>query len=361
MIVMLGTSLRTRGGVSAVIEVYQRAGLFERWPIVHVETHVDGSLFKKLRCAINAYIKFIGLLALQEVRLVHVHGSSRGSFWRKSVFLLPIFLMRRTVVFHLHGGEFQHFYSDECGPLARAWIRQIFRRVTQVVVLSQERLAWIKRIAPAARVTVLPNPVWCPEREYLVAQPGSPTLIFLGALLEEKGVFDLLHAAHLLLSEFPTLRLIFLGSGLAEARLVTEAEHLGISSQVEFRGWVTGVAKAQALAQAGVFVLPSYFEAMPMSLMEAMALGLPVVATRVGAIPEIVSDFREGRLHDPRDTAGLTAAIADVLRDPQAARAMGLAARAKIEELYGAKKITAELESMYCRLGAGTAGVELAG
>jgi glycosyltransferase involved in cell wall biosynthesis len=100
----------------------------------------------------------------------------------------------------------------------------------------------------------------------------------------------------------------------------------GVAGRVELPGWVDGEAKARLLARAGIFVLPSRFEGLPMALLEAQAAGLPVVATRVGGIPQVVREDN-GRLAEPDDVASLVAAW-PLLDDPAEAARMGARARA---------------------------------
>ena len=346
-IVVLGPSCRTRGGVSAVIASHQAAGLGERWPLVHLETHGDGNRWTKLRIAVAALIRFFALVVAGRVSLVHVHSASDASFFRKSAFIAIALAARLPVIFHLHGGGFFEFYRERCGPLRRLLVRILLHRVERIVTLSAEGARRIAGITGNARVSVIPNMVDMRAfRSAAQPQDRDPELLFLGRLDPTKGIEELLQAAAKLRERFPRLRLVLAGVGDLRA-VEARAASLGIADAVEFPGWVVGERKQALLERASVFVLPSYVENMPVSVLEAMAAGLPVVATSVGAIPEVVEDGVSGVLVPPRDAQALAQAIERVLADPQRRRRMGEAGRARAERDYSVERVMPRLEAMY--------------
>ena len=347
VIVVLGTSCSTRGGVAAVIASHLAAGLAERWPLMHLATHGDGGRWTKLWLAGAALARFLGLLLSGRVGLVHVHSASDASFLRKAVFIAVALAARRPVIFHLHGGGFLDFYRHRCGPLRRLLVRFLLDRVDHIVTLSEE---WARRIAGITanpRVSVIPNMV--DMRAFRAAPPRQgegPELLFLGRLEATKGVDELLQAAARLRARFPLLRLVIAGAGdvcAVEAR----AGALGIGDALELPGWVVGERKQALLGRASVFVLPSHVENMPVSVLEAMAAGLPVVATTVGAIPEMVEDGVTGLLVPPRDAEALAGAIETLLSDPQRRRRMGEAGRARAQRHYSVDRVMPRLEAIY--------------
>jgi glycosyltransferase involved in cell wall biosynthesis len=117
------------------------------------------------------------------------------------------------------------------------------------------------------------------------------------------------------------------------------------------RGWLGREAAGQLLSRASVFVLPSYAEGLPMSVLEAMAAGCPVVATRVGGIPDLITDGVDGLLVPPGDPHALAAALERILRDPAFARQLGNAARQTIANRYTAERSLERLEQLYAGLG----------
>jgi len=347
---MLGTV--SPGGISAVVDAYRAAGLFDRWAVRYIATHEQGPSLSKLTTAGWALGRFAGLLLAGRVALVHVHMAFGASVWRKGVFVLLALLARRPVVTHVHGSDFVEFYTQGCGPVGKWLVRRLLERSDAVVALSSQWVASVHGIAGAAPVRRIWNPVVLGE-----SPPRSrrgrdeAVLLFLGTLGERKGVYELLESLGALAREFPSLRLRCGGDGEIE-RVRRRASELGLAERVELLGWVTGAEKQRLLDEAAVFVLPSHREGLPIALLEAMSAGLPVVSTNVGGIPDAVRDGEEGLLVAPGDVPALTAAVARLLRDPALGRRLGAAARQRVERCFRAERIVTELESLYRSLGA---------
>ncbi|MYN47385.1 glycosyltransferase [Pseudoduganella sp. FT93W] len=342
---MLGTAEASRGGIAAVLQAYRRGGLWSRWPVLHLATHTDGSAAAKLGQAWRSWVRLLWLLLTGRVALVHLHLASRASFWRKLMFFLPARLARVPVLVHLHGGGFQNFYARG-GGLTRGVIRLVFRQAACVLVLSSGWAHWLASVAPRAQVIVLPNPVSVPSvvhREKL-----SERLIFLGHLSKAKGCYDLLAALAMLAPRYPQLSLVMAGEG-ERAALMAHAASLGLAQRVLFPGYVDRDERDRLLADAAALVLPSYAEGVPMCLLEAMAAAVPVVASKVGGIPDLVSAGVEGLLVPPGDVTALAAALATLLDDVGRARAMGLAGRSTVIACYSDGRVLAQLEQLYAR------------
>ena len=154
---------------------------------------------------------------------------------------------------------------------------------------------------------------------FLTYQPESKLVAVVANMhFESKGHTDLLHAATVVSREFRTVKFLLIGDGAERARLEVMTAELGLSKTVLFLGRRNDVPRL--LACCDLFVLPSSAEGLPNSVLEAMAAGLPVVATRVGGIPEIIDDGASGLLVAPRDPQSLAAAILQLLANEEFAR-----------------------------------------
>lgn len=346
-IVMIGSSRATRGGISALVNVYHAHGLFERWDAEYLETHCDGSAARKAMKALACWLAFMARLLTGRVSALHVHIASDASFWRKALFVLPAHALGVPYLLHMHGGDFSAFYERRCGPAARRLLRYLYRNAHAVVALSGEWRATLEAAIPGMRVVVIPNPVEIPPWQ---AQPEAepPTALFMGVVKEAKGAFDLLHAWAPVLRVHPRARLILAGSGELE-RAGALAARLGIAHSVEMPGWVVGEAKAGVLRRASLSVLPSHFEALPMAVLEAMAAGLPVVATRVGGIPEAVEDGVSGILIE-RDPGALERALVSLLGDPARRVELGRAARRRATQAYSDAVLVPRVEELWAEI-----------
>ena len=347
-VVMIGTDPATHGGIASVVNAWAEAGLLARWPVTYVATHRDGTRLEKLLRAVDALVAFAALACRVPCAVLHVHAASRASFWRKLPFIAAALLMRWPVVFHLHGGGFATFYERECGALGRAAVRFVMARAARVIVVSERWKAWVRATFAHARVDCVPNAV--PSRPAAWEARDPARIAFVGRLAREKGVYDLIEAVALLRSSHPNVRLELAGDGDADA-IARRAHGLGIGDRVLVRGWCDAAACERILARAGVFALPSHAEGLPMSLLEAMASGCPVVASRVGGIPDAVRDANDGLLVPAGDVAALTTALARLLADRDLARRLGGSAQVAVARRHSPAAAVDRIGRIYASLG----------
>ncbi len=347
---MVGTALEGRGGVAAVVSMLRRQGLFEREGVRYVATHCEGSKAVKAKGALSGFWHTLLACFGQHPAVVHVHAASRASFVRKSIVLLIARLAGCKTIFHLHGGGFRQFATVEAGALMRRWIRHTLEASSVVITLSNGWAGFVRGFAPKARVAVVPNSVPLPSLP--AARPEPERILFLGRIEEAKGVFELLGAGARLAARHPALRLVFGGEG-DTAALLRRADELGIRDRVELPGWLSPPQRDAQLARAAVFCLPSHAEGLPMSMLEAMAAGRAVVASKVGGIPETIVDGANGLLVPPRDEAALAAALEQVLGDETLRARLERHARVTIEQHYSTEVVCGQLSALYREL-AGT-------
>ena len=334
-IVMLGAAPETRGAIAAVVEAYRTHGLLKRWPVTYLATHGDGAPTRTVALAARAARDFTALLARERRMVVHVHVSAGAGFWREAAFMGAAHAAGCPILLHLHGAGFD------------ARIRWFVERAALVAVPCEAMRTWVNSVARSADVVVVPPPV-----AVTLPEPGTkPNLVlFLGRLEPAKGIYDLLDALAGVRATLPDVRLACAGDGdrIGVARY---AEKLGIAEAVKFTGWVGPCGKRALLEHAAVFALPSYEEALPVSLLEAMSAGVPVVATPVGGIPEVVVDRVSGLLVAAGDTVSLERALTRVLVEPALAARVGAAARETARLRFAPERSLAILEEMYESLG----------
>lgn len=344
-VVMIGTSLSAPGGMTSVVRAYRDAGFFDEWNVVYLSAYERPGLLTQLRVMAGATVAFFRLLCGGGVQLLHVHSASRGSFWRKSVFCAMARTFQVPYIFHLHSGEFPVFAREECGPLARRWIRHTLRSAHSVVALTESWRDALTELAPSASVIVLGNPVVLPaslsERRAVPAH-----ILFLGRLREKKGVFDLVRAVPAVLMKHPDARFTLAGDGDLEG-VARQVLVLGVTGSVSMPGWVDGEAKEALLSSADVLVLPSYYEGLPVCILEAMAIGIPVVSTAVGGIPDVLDGGTCGTLVPPGDVKALSLALIEALSRSEAAERRRRRALARARDVYAVPVILAQLGDLY--------------
>lgn len=342
---MVGTSFDTMGGISSVVKGYASEGFLDRCAIRYIVMHRDGRRGQKLATAIRGMSRLLWICLTERKLLVHIHMSSRASFWRKSLCCLICLMLRHPYLIHMHGSEFMIFYERECGALAKRFVRFILSRAACLIALSESWRDNLRSLAPAARIEVVPNAV--PMFVHGAPAPNARrAVLFLGRLGARKGVDDLIQAFADVADEFPDVEVVCGGDGEVEATQ-NRARALGLESRVTCPGWLRGEAKQAVLERSVVFALPSHAEGLPMALLEAMAAGLPVLATSVGGIPEVVRHGIEGYLIDPGDIAALRRWLRELLHDDAKREELARNARRRIEERYALPRVIERLESIY--------------
>ena len=227
--------------------------------------------------------------------------------------------------------------------------RQAYRAATKVVANSAAARRMLEQEGlETASIAVIPNGVdaWTyPDRSGETATRASRSLITVANLRPEKGHETLIAAVGMLVGEFPNLELTIVGSGPRRAELDALVRAMHLQKHIAFLGHREDVASL--LAQSDVFVLPSRSEAFPNGAIEAMAAGLPTIASAVGGLIDLIEDGRTGVLVAPGDAESLAAAIRRILTDPQAAARMGATARAHVRERYSFERMVGAFEALY--------------
>lgn len=349
-VVMIGTQFDTMGGISAVVNVYRQADLFERFPIIYLATHCDGGALRKVIVALLSILRFITLLFMGKVAGLHAHVSSYASFWRKAIFFFLAFLFRVPTILHLHGSEFAVFYEKDCGNKRQHLVRFVFHRVTHIVVLSQAWQRWVAGITRNPNISVIHNPVLVPEHVTPWEQRDPAALLFLGRIGQRKGCYDLISATAQVSQTYPAVNVLMGGDGNL-IKISAQAKDLDCLQNVSLLGWLDSKAKQDQLARAKAYVLPSYNEGLPMSILEAMAAGIPVISTYVGGIPEAISDGVEGFLIPAGDVQALQERMQRLLSDDALALRMGEAARRKVQRHFSVEIILPKIVNLYLELG----------
>jgi len=258
--------------------------------------------------------------------LVHINLASRGSTYRKIVVAAWARTLRIPYVVHLHGAEYRSFWSSNSTIVGRC-IRTLFEKAGRIIVLGTPWRAFIAQRVPNARgrIAIVPNAVEDARLAH-VGGGASAHILFLGRIEERKGVPHLIQALARM-KELSGWRATLAGDGAVDA-LRAEVAALGLADRVTVPGWLGAQDTARLLATGDILTLPSYAENLPMSVIEAMASGLGVVVTPVGAVEDIVKDGETGLLVPPGDDAALADALTRLVRDGELRKRLGDAAQA---------------------------------
>lgn len=275
--------------------------------------------------------------------IINVHFVQVEAFY----FLLLRPLLGFRLVLTFHGSDALNVGPSDCKLVSR-----LIRGADAVVAVSECVGEGVRGIAAPAQpdVTVIPNGVpldfWMDEAARNTA-PGQ-RLAAVGRLVRVKGHDVLIRAMELLRGAVPEATLVVIGDGEERSALEEEVSRRGVEDAITFVGRQTPEEVRSILRQADVFVMPSRSEGLPLALLEAMASGLPVVASHVGGIPEVLT--REvGLLVPPEDPAALAQALTDVLQNPTRRVEMGHAARVRAQA-FSSSRVTEAYEHLFLNL-----------
>jgi colanic acid/amylovoran biosynthesis glycosyltransferase len=289
------------------------------------------------------------VLRAREAALLHVYFGHIG------VYLLP--LLRRLslpTVVSFHGADAG---VDHDRPRHRAAMTEVFALADRILVRSEALATELVRAGcPEAKIrlnlTGIPMDQW-PLVERTAPSDGAWRILQACRLIEKKGLDLSLHAFAELHRTHPAARFVIAGEGPLLPTLQALARELGIAEAVEFRGFLDEPELRAAMNQAHVFLHPSRTgsdgnqEGVPNSMLEAMATGLPAIATHHGGIPEAVTDSVSGILVPENDRTALTQALLRLVQEPELARRLGAQGSVAVAKKFSATARIADLEGIY--------------
>lgn len=323
-------------------------------PVIIPEMVGDASLRPRdLRALASLY----RVIRARRPQIVHTHTAKAGFLGRIAARLAGV----PVVVHTYHGHILRGYYGPMTSGLLRRMEQALALMTDQIVAVSER----VKQdlvdygIAPPRKIAVIPlgfdlrpfaecaayrgafrRELGLPERARLVT--------IVGRIFPIKNHRLFLQAAALIAGADPEVHFAVVGDGALRAATEEYARTLGIACRVSFTGWRRDLP--QIYADTDVLAVSSTNEGTPVSAIEAMAAGRPVVATRVGGLPDLIADGTTGFLVPPGDAGSLAAAILRILRDPDAAGRVGNAARAVAQARFPVERLLSDVEGLYARL-----------
>ena len=320
------------GGIAQVLYIYKKY-IFETFRFS--PTTNKKNFFSRQISGIATYVKLLYHLLRHDIKIVHMHGGSGKSFYRKRVYIDLCHLFGVRIIYHIHGGNFKSFVERHPSS-----VKKTLNKCDVIVALSNTWKDYFRSIG-FDNVVVIPNPIEPPVTRPLSKDDTCLHLAFLGNIVSRKGIFDLLHAMEGLSGV-----VLHIGGKGDTARMQQEIRNFGLENAVVYHGFVSGEEKEKLFQSSDVYVLPSYVEGFPVSILEAMSYGMPVVASRIGGIPDIIDERKTGLLVTPGDITALRAAITELLNDKEKRMAMGRNAEEESKK-YFPHRIEEDLKSLY--------------
>jgi glycogen(starch) synthase len=202
----------------------------------------------------------------------------------------------------------------------------------------------------AGHSSVIHNALAMPQLEPSPLDFDEPRFLYLGRLVPEKGVDLAIEAFARVYRQFPRARLVIAGRGNQEHALQQQAQQLGIAAAVDFLGWVTPYEVPALINQATIMLVPSRDEPFCLSALQGGQMARPMIATRVGGLPEVIVDGQTGLLVEPESPAAIVEAMTTLLTEPERAKRLGSAARTHVQQRFDWSTFVDAYEALYARL-----------
>jgi glycosyltransferase involved in cell wall biosynthesis len=351
-VLLVGKGAPDRGGIPTFLDTLLNSHLQEEHDLrflnlAHTRTPQGGklSLSNTRRTALDVLAVW---RAARDRDIVHIHSALAPAVTALRAGLLAGAARLRgcAVILHAHGGGIRSWLNS---PWRRRLMRLALRPADRVVAVWTAGRDILEGVAPRERVVLIDNGVPVEDRTPR-GDHRPPRILYVGLLTARKGVVDLLAASRLLRERGVEHELLLVG-GTPDEGPDAEAEvRAAMDDSVKALGSRPPEQMPEAYAEADVFCLASWWEAMPLSVLEAMAAGLPVVATDVGDVGRAVADGATGYVVPVRDPEKLAAALEPLLTDPDLRRRMGAAGRERVTQRFSSAVTAAAVSALYAEL-----------
>jgi glycosyltransferase involved in cell wall biosynthesis len=292
---------------------------------------------------LKSFFVFPFFLLFNDFHVAHIHGSLKGSFSRKFYFLIWLRIFRIPTIYQCHAAQVTSFFTS-LSPRKLKAFQSAFGKYNLRLCLGSNWVSEFSRLTNQ-KWEVLFNPV--PELTLKKDSHENCNFTFMGELSVRKGIHDLLNAFSQVKSE--NARLLIAGNGDIES-LQSLSEELNISHKVEFLGWINNAQKLELLAKTDVVILPSYAEGLPMSVLEAMSVGLPVITTPVGAVEDAITNDVHGLLVAPGNLSQISQAITELSDNASKRKTLGDEAKIKFSSCFKDDVVAKDLAGYYNQL-----------
>jgi len=346
-ILLVGPSLSLRGGVAHHMRTLLSSPLNQNYEIFYfrVGSDYNDNLLKIIMKSISTPLRFLRKLWTVKPDIVHFNPSfDQKSLLRDMILLMSCKLFDYSSLFQFHGGNLSRLMKNNRLPF---YVKLVLKWATHCVVLTETQKQPLLSCISKDKITIIPNMV---DTSLFIGKNKRTNyiILFMSRIDIAKGVYEVIQAIPEVINEFPQTRFIFAGEGPDKTKLELLCCTNGLIKQVKFLGYIDDEQKVNFLAQGDIFLFPSHLcEGIPYSLLEAMAAGLPVITTPVGAIPEIIKDGKHGILVPPERPEKLAESIIRLLKNKRLRVKMAKYNRNTAELKYDIKIVCEKFRQLY--------------
>ncbi len=355
-VIVIGPSPDAVGGMASVVAQTLRMEFDGRYRLrffpTTASTGDDETSRQRLTRHLRHLVRLRRLIRESNRPIVHIHTCSEFSFLRSAMDMMIARSQGCRTLLHIHGAKFDSFYHA-LPAYRRLLVRRCLSRADRVIALSNGWRHKLHDIAPNARLSVIENAIECPTATTISRRPGPFRFVLLARMDAWKGIDDLLSACVTLVADSVDFELVLAGPGGTAGDAVSleaKIKRMGLAGTVRYVGPVHGREKDELLGNSDAYVLASWSEGLPISLLEALAYGLPAVATCVGAVPEVITNGREGLLVPAKQPDALAGAMRKMIDEPSRRATMSDAARRLARQRFSVVRLRDDLLRLYDEL-----------
>lgn len=364
---ILGPLPPSSGGVATNIQNLLKSPLSRKYSLLPYATgssaygtsaYFGEGKISKLYASVKSFINYYSFIIKCPPDIVHINTSFRRyAFWRDAVYMLISKLFRKTVLLQIHGGRLDEFYKHYRFPVTYL-IHKILQLPARIIVLSKAQCECFDNLENKCKIEVIPNMIVAAKFNRSLKTKALNrsvrniiSVLFVAPhFFKEKGVWDILRVIPSVVKCHKRVSFVLVGSGGEDQAMKKYCKEEKLEDYVIFKGYIKNEDIVNLYLYSDIFILPSYSEGFPLVILEAMAAGLPIISTSVGAIPEIVADGKNGFIIQPGVLQPLAESIIQLVKDKSLRDTMGAYNRKIVRERYDMKKVSKSFDEIYSML-----------
>lgn len=338
-VLFIGDSRKMKGGVSTVMKTLEKSSFWKEYHCKWIETQINSSnKFYKILYLLNGIIK--GLFIIPQYHIIHFQTTPGKGMITLSPLFLYTLLWRKKIIVQLHMGNQIEGYVNDFS--FRFWTRHS----NQILFLGH---TWEEKIKPYLSKRVKTDFIYNPIPIQLKQSDYDKYFLYAAYFAENKGCDIFIKAFAKITKNYPEWRLVMCGAG--NTKLTQKLiETYKLKGKIEMPGWVEGAQKHLLFSHAGAYCMTSYQEGLPMSVLEAMSYGVPVISTPVGCLPEILQHERSALFFNFGDADELANCMERIINDYNLRNQLSNEGYNLAQNYFSVNKITQKLETIYNHL-----------
>lgn len=366
-VLMIGIYPPVVGGITTHIQTILNSSIAKKYKIIEFSTNrptlgvyrskfeynaiFDLSillLIKSFLVTFKNIIKSPIYLFSKKIDIVHIHTPDYLIFWENSMYLVISKIFNKKTIIHIHATSFPDFYKNS-NRVFKILIKKILNMSDKTIILSKNQISFYKSILDDKKIMVLNNTVDFNKynKDVLKNHKDIVEVVFIGGKeAKRKGIEDIIKSIQVLKDK--KIKIIILGD--VDKRYISICKSKDIDKYVEFKGFVTELDKINILNKSDIYILPSYAEGLPISILEAMSAGLAVVSTFVGSIPDVIEIGENGYLINPGEYKKLAYFIKFLAENEEIRKKISRNNKEKIRNFYSIDVLEKKLNSLYDEL-----------